>query len=78
MSDLIERLTLLPEQVAELLALGNDRVQVVVFDHVAKVNSAYGLVASLREYVDTALVKFLRQFLVSFQVYAARDWSRVS
>ncbi|WP_205881089.1 FtsK/SpoIIIE domain-containing protein [Leucobacter insecticola] len=55
LSDLIERLTLLPDQVAELLALGNDRVQVVVFDHVAKVNSAYGLVASLREYVDTVL-----------------------
>lgn len=50
--DVFDMLTLSPQHVIELLGAGGDNVQVMLLDHISKVNASFGLIAPLKEHVD--------------------------
>ncbi|GAB3575491.1 type VII secretion protein EssC [Leifsonia lichenia] len=52
MTEVFDKLMLSTDQIADLLGMGGELVQIVVLDHVSKVNSGFGMVAPLKENVD--------------------------
>lgn len=54
-TDVFEKLMLTTDQITELLGLSNGLIQIIVLDHLSKVNSGFGLVGPLKENVDRIL-----------------------
>jgi S-DNA-T family DNA segregation ATPase FtsK/SpoIIIE len=55
MTDVFEKLVLPQDQVAELLSVGSQNAQLIVLDHLSKVNGSFGMVSPLKENVDQIL-----------------------
>lgn len=55
LTDVIDKLTLAKGDLTELLSVGGDKVQMVVMDHMTKLNSNFGLASSLKENVGQIL-----------------------
>lgn len=55
MTDVFERLTLPADRIAELLSASSRTTQVIVLDHLSKVNGGFGMVGPLRENVEQLL-----------------------
>jgi S-DNA-T family DNA segregation ATPase FtsK/SpoIIIE len=55
MTDVLDRLMLPTDQVAELLSAGSKNVQVIVLDQMSKVNSGFGLIGTLKENLEQIL-----------------------
>jgi S-DNA-T family DNA segregation ATPase FtsK/SpoIIIE len=53
--DVFDRLTFTPDQVVDLLGAGSDNAQVILLDHMSKVNGNFTLTAPLKENVDRIL-----------------------
>lgn len=54
-ADVVDKVMLPTDQVAELLGGGSANVQVIVLDHMTKLSSAFGVVAAVKENVDQIL-----------------------
>ena len=55
MTDVFDKLMFPADQIAELLSLGRKNVQVIVLDHMAKVNSGFGMLGTLKENLEQIL-----------------------
>ncbi|MGO4592440.1 type VII secretion protein EssC [Leifsonia sp. 2TAF2] len=55
MTDVFEKLMLPNDQVAELLGVGGENVQMIVLDQVSKVNGNFGLAGTMKENLDQIL-----------------------
>ncbi|MEN2736823.1 type VII secretion protein EssC [Microbacterium sp. X-17] len=55
MTDVFNRLTMPMDQISEFLGLGSAHVQIIVLDHLSKVNSVFGLAGPLKENVHQIL-----------------------
>ncbi|MFK3669733.1 type VII secretion protein EssC [Leifsonia aquatica] len=55
MTDVYEKLMLSTDHIADLLGAGSERVQVIVLDHLSKVNGSFGMVGPVKENVDQIL-----------------------
>jgi S-DNA-T family DNA segregation ATPase FtsK/SpoIIIE len=55
LTDVFERLMLPTDHVAELLSAGSESTQVIVLDHLSKVNSGFGMIGPLKENVEQIL-----------------------
>jgi S-DNA-T family DNA segregation ATPase FtsK/SpoIIIE len=55
MTDVFDRLIMPMDQISEFLGLGSARVQIIVLDHLSKVNGAFGLAGPLKENIHQIL-----------------------
>lgn len=55
MTDVFEKLMLTTDHIAELLNVGSQSAQVILLDHLSKVNGGFGMVGPLKENVDQIL-----------------------
>jgi S-DNA-T family DNA segregation ATPase FtsK/SpoIIIE len=55
LTDVVDKVMLPTDQVAEFLDAGSASVQVIVLDHMSKLSSAFGLVAAMKDNVDQIL-----------------------
>lgn len=55
MTDVFERIMFSPNQAGELLGLGSDLIQIIVLDHLSKVNGSFGMIGPLKENVHQIL-----------------------
>ena len=54
-TELFEKLALPPAVVGELLGVGSENLQIVVLDHMSKVNASFGMISPLKENVEQIL-----------------------
>ncbi|MFJ8894785.1 type VII secretion protein EssC [Leifsonia sp. NPDC102414] len=55
MTDVFDKLTLPTDQVAELLSVGSQNAQLIVLDHLSRVNGSFGMVGPVKENVGQIL-----------------------
>ena len=55
MTELFEKLALPPAVVGELLGVGSENLQIVVLDHMSKVNASFGMMSPVKENVEQIL-----------------------